>query len=107
MKAQVVSLPVRQNAPSAQQLLTRIRQMAEPGTDRIGFDQPHFKQRLAERHINMRQVLETLRKGSPVGEPSLDEWGDWRLKLKRLVAGRRVQIVVAVKADYCECVTAI
>lgn len=75
------------------------------GKDLVGFEEPHFRENLAERHVNMRQVLETLKKGNPVGEPTLDQWGDWRLKLKRVVAGRRVQVVVAVKADHCVCVT--
>jgi hypothetical protein len=103
MKDKVVAFPGRREAPSAAQLVTRIRKMA--GSDRVGFDEPHFRDNLTVRHVNMRQVLETLRKGSPVGEPTLDDWGDWRLKLKRVVAGRRVQVVVAVKADHCVCVT--
>jgi hypothetical protein len=103
MKQKVVALPVARNVPSAQQLVARVRQMA--AADKVGFDEPHFRENLATRHVNMRQVLETLKKGSPVGEPTLDQWGDWRLKLKRVVAGRRVQVVVAVKADHCVCVT--
>jgi len=71
------------------------------------FDHPHFRLRLAERGLNMRQVLETVRKGSAVGVPTLDQWGDWRIKLRRKVAGRRVQVVIAVKADHFVLVTAI
>ena len=55
----------------------------------------------------MRQVLETIRKGCPVGTPKLDVWGDWRIKLRRKAAGRKVQIVVAVKADHFVVVTVI
>jgi hypothetical protein len=71
------------------------------------FDEPHFQQQLVERGLNMRQVLETVRKGCPVGTPTLDQWGDWRIKLRRKVAGRRVQVVVALKADHFVAVTAI
>jgi len=52
-------------------------------------------------------VLETIRKGSAVGTPHLDEWGDWRIKLRRRVAGRRVQVIVAVKTDHFVVVTVI
>lgn len=55
----------------------------------------------------MRQVLETIRKGCPVGSPQLDQWGDWRIKLRRKAAGRTVQVVVAVKTDHFVIVTAI
>jgi hypothetical protein len=55
----------------------------------------------------MRQVLETVRKGCAAGAPTLDQWGDWRIKLRRTVAGRKVQVVVAVKADHFVLVTAI
>ena len=60
-----------------------------------------------DEEANMRQFIETVRKGSAVGNPKLDQWGDWRIKLRRQVAGRRVQVVVAVKADHFVIVTAI
>ncbi|MGH6735014.1 MAG: DUF4258 domain-containing protein [Methyloceanibacter sp.] len=69
------------------------------------FDHPHFQQRLGARRLTMRHVLETVRKGCPVGNPAIDQWGDWRIKLRRKVAGRRVQVVVAVKADHFVAVT--
>lgn len=69
------------------------------------FDHPHFQERLAERNLNMRHVLETVGKGLPTGNPKLDDWGDWRVKLRRKVAGRRVQVVVAVKSDHFVAVT--
>ena len=55
----------------------------------------------------MRQALEVLRKGRPVSGPALDEYGDWRIKLTRKVAGRRVQVVVAVKEKHLVVVTVI
>jgi len=55
----------------------------------------------------MRQVLDTLRHGRVVSGPTKDEWGDWRVKLRRKVAGRRVQIVVVVKERHLDVVTAI
>lgn len=71
------------------------------------FDKPHFREQLFGRDLNMRQVLETVRKGCPVGVPTLDQWGDWRIKLRRKVAGRRVQVVVVVKEDHFVAVTVI
>lgn len=101
-------LPVAHPTPTTDQLVARIRQLADSG--RLGttrFDEPHFQRQLIERDLNMRQVLETVRKGCPVGVPKLDQWGDWRIKLRRKVAGRRVQVVVALKADHFVAVTVI
>jgi hypothetical protein len=89
-------------------MVSRIRELADSG--RLGamrFDEPHFRQQLVERELNMRQVLETVRKGCPVGVPTLDQWEDWRIKLRRRVAGRRVQVVVALKEDHFVAVTVI
>ncbi len=55
----------------------------------------------------MRQILEVLRHGRAVSDPAADRYGEWRIKLKRRVAGRRVQVVVAVKEDHIVVVTAI
>ena len=55
----------------------------------------------------MRQVLEVLRKGNGLDGPTPDEHGDYRIKLKRKVAGRRVQVVVAVKETHFVAVTVI
>ena len=54
----------------------------------------------------MRDGLETIRGGTAVSEPVLDKFGDWRLKLRRLVAGRRVHVVVAIgKGDTVAVIT--
>ena len=73
----------------------------------LHFSHPHFQARLVERQITMRQVLEVLRKGCVIDGPIIDKWGDPRVKLQRCVAGRRVQVVVAVKEGYLDVVTAI
>ena len=106
MSALVVTLPGLPATPTADQLVTRIRAISKE-SDRLRFKHPHFQARLRLRRINMRQVLETIRKGYPIGTPTLDEWGDWRIKLKRKAAGRTVQVVVAVKADHIVAVTVI
>jgi hypothetical protein len=92
--------------PTATSLGVHARNLAVNSAN-IMFDHPHFQQRMVERGLNMRQVMEVLRKGCVVSGPTQDLYGDWRIKLKRLVAGRRVQVVVAVKEDHLVVVTAI
>ena len=111
MSAKVVS--IRQAAvpsfPTVGEMVGKARALAaeENRTQSVFFDHPHFHLRLGQRGLNMRHVLETLREGEPTGKPTLDPYGDWRIKLKRIVAGRTVQIVVAVKTDQIVVVTAI
>jgi Domain of unknown function (DUF4258) len=106
MKALVVKLPSAPVTPTADQLVARIRAMCLTHGG-MRFDHPHVQRRLTERTLNMRQVLETVRKGSPTGSPELDQWGDWRIKLRRTAAGRKVQVIVAVKTDHFVVVTVI
>jgi hypothetical protein len=106
MSAEVVPLRVQTAAPTAEQLLGRIRAMASDSRH-VRFDHPHFRDQLRKRGVNMRQVLETVRKGIPVGKPRLDQCGDWRVKLRRKAAGRTVQVVAAVKVDHFVAVTVI
>ncbi|MCY4463519.1 MAG: DUF4258 domain-containing protein [Albidovulum sp.] len=73
----------------------------------IDFEQPHFRDRLRERDITMRQVLLTLRKGEIIGVPKKDVHGDVRIKMKRFVAGRTIQVVVALNVRKCRVVTVI
>ena len=93
-------------APSRDELVRKVRALVAD-TANLRFDHPHFRKRMAERHITMRQVLTVLRHGNAVSGPTLDEHEDWRIKLKMRVAGRRVQVVVAVKEDHLVVVTTI
>ena len=47
--------------------------------NKIDFEQPHFRDRLRERDITMRQVLSTLRKGEITDGPKKDIHGDIRI----------------------------
>jgi hypothetical protein len=85
-----------EQAPSAERLVERIRSLAMESAN-LRYSPKHFKERLDSRQISMRQVLETVRRGEPVGAPRKDEFGDWRVKLKWHSAGRKVQVVVAVQ----------
>lgn len=74
---------------------------------KISFDQPHYKERLVERDITMRQVISTIEKGEIIDGPKKDQYGDWRIKLKRFVAGRKVQVVLALNNGKSTVVTVI
>jgi hypothetical protein len=89
----------------AEDVERHVHQLAIAG--KLEFAHPHFQTRLQERGVSIRQVLETLRHGSLVDGPKKDNWGDWRVKMQRRVAGRRVQVVVAVKPDILDLVTVI
>jgi Domain of unknown function (DUF4258) len=92
--------------PSAGFLDRKIKELVSDSKN-IVFDHPHFQARLKGRDLSMRHVLETIRNGAVISGPTKDEWGDWRLKLCRRVAGRRVQVVVAFKGDHVVIVTVI
>jgi len=59
---------------------------------------PRMKQLL--RSITFVQVIATIKHGEPLGKPVMNKHGDWEITLKRVAAGRRTQITVALKADY-------
>ena len=95
----------RAEAPSVEQLVSRVQSLALADTLNVRMNAPHFQQRMMERDVNMRLVLEVLRSGRAVGRPEQDEFGDWRIRMRRKVAGQRVTVVVAVCADHVECIT--
>lgn len=55
----------------------------------------------------MREILETLRKGEGVVTPTLDEYGDYRIKMRRIVSGKKIQVVVAVREKDFSVITVI
>ena len=103
MSAKIIRL---KSCPTTKFLEQRVKELAADSRN-IQFLSFHVMERMDERNLNMRQMLECIRNGTPVEEPIKDEYGDWRLKLRRLVAGRRVQVVVAIKEDHLAVVTAI
>jgi len=57
----------------------------------------HAKQRMRQRRIGLRQVLECLRKGR-IHEPAhLTVHGDWKATLEHHVAGDVVKVAVAIE----------
>ena len=105
--SKVIAFPVPEMPPpTRQELLARVRALVLL-PDRMHMDEPHFRLRLWQRKVSMRQVLEVIKSGEVTDGPRLDEYGDWRIKIVRKVAGRRVQVVVAVSETYFTPVTVI
>ncbi len=44
----------------------------------------------------MRQTLDTLRNGTIIKGPTLDEYGEWRVTLRKRSAGRVTRVAVAI-----------
>ena len=74
----------------------RIRTLMAEG--KFDFD-PHLLDEMNLRDISMRQVLVTVEEGTINQGPTLDEYNEWRCRLKKRVAGRLVRVVVAIQAD--------
>lgn len=76
-------------------------------SEKVWIDCPHVKQRMQERKISVRQILDVLRNGKGIDGPTVDKYGDFRIKLRRHTAGKMVQMVIAFKEDHIEVVTVI
>ena len=92
--------------PALTELVSRVHRLAA-NSENMELPSPHLRLRMAQRGVVMRQILETLLHGEGISGPTLDVYGDWRIKLRRMVAGRRVQVVVAVKQRSFSVVTVI
>ena len=57
----------------------------------------HAKQRMRERRINMRQVMECLRKGLIYEPAYVTIDGDWKATLEHQYAGDVVRVAVAIE----------
>ena len=58
-----------------------------------------FELKMLVRGFDMRQVLGTIKEGVVNQGPRLDEYSEWRCRVKCRVAGRLVRVVVAISAD--------
>jgi hypothetical protein len=83
--------------PKLHELVERVRNLVRENFDCVGFDHPHLRENMVRRGKGMRDILETLRLGEGVKGPDLDKYGDLRIKLRRNVCGKRIQIVVAIR----------
>lgn len=91
--------------PSLKELASRVNSLASLDSRNVHMLVPHFRERMEERGITARLVLEVLRAGYGSGKPTLDPSGDWRITMRRKVAGRRVHVVVAVCDSHVDCIT--
>jgi hypothetical protein len=92
--------------PTLKELVERVRHLMQD-SENIGFMNPHVKQRMKQRGKTMREILEVLKKGEGVKGPDLDEFGDYRIKIRRCVCGKRTQVVVAVRENDFSVITVI
>lgn len=91
---------------SLKELVERAHRLSKESKN-VFFDAPHARQRMRERNVTIRQIFDVLRFGKGIDGPTLDRFGDWRIKLSRYSAGRKVQVVVAVKKKRLEVITVI
>ncbi len=100
-------MPTPKVAPDTLEALVEKAHQLAKRSENVYLDNPHTQLRMKERKVSIRQIFDVLRHGKGVDGPTLDKYGDWRIKLKRFTAGRSVQVVVVVKKDYLEIVTVI
>lgn len=86
-------LPFGFPRPFAQE---RIRTLAAKGEMVI---EPKFRQAMHGRGITMPLVLRVLAEGSINQGPQKDDYGDWRCRVRKRVAGRLVRVVVAIHEE--------
>lgn len=104
---ELVPLPIQNPSPrTLEELVEKAHKLAEKA-ENVYFDNPHVQLRMHERKVSIRQIIDVLKHGKGIDGPSLDKYGDWRIKLKRFSAGRSVQVVVAVKDNHLEVITVI
>lgn len=107
MNDKVVKFPDSETCQySLEELVNRVHKLAE-NSDNVWIDCSHAKDRKKSRNVTTRQIFDVLRSGKGVSGPTLDKYGDWRIKLKRYSAGRTVQVVIVVKNDHVEIITVI
>jgi hypothetical protein len=85
-----VIIPFGLPRPVAQEL---INGLAVKGQFSI---EPHAKDGMLRRSITMRQTIMTMQEGTINQGPEMDEYGDWRCRVRKRTAGRLVRVVVAI-----------
>jgi len=105
--SELVPFPHPKTSPeSLDSLVHKTHELAQK-SENVYWDNPHVQLRMRERNVTVRQMFDVLRNGRGIDGPTLDKYGDWRVKLKRFAAGRMVQVVVVVKENHLEVVTVI
>ena len=105
--SELIAFPSLELPPkSLEELAKEVHELAKD-SENVWIDCPHVKERMQERNVTTRQIFDVLRNGKGISGPTLDKYGDWRIKLKRYSAGRTVQVVVVLKKDHVEVITVI
>ena len=86
---------VRQLPLSDASFLKRLRAIAKD-SHRV-YLTPHAKRRMVQRRINLRQVLECLRKGRICEPAHLTIQGDWKATLEHQYACDSIKVAVAIE----------
>ena len=86
VKSKVIPFPAEMR-----KVVERVHATAEH-TDKIQWTN-HAHERMEERDITSRQVLETLRRGKQMGLPQ-QEGDEWKITQEKHHAGRRIHVVV-------------
>ena len=109
MQRVILPFPKVERVPTRDELVEKVRRLLATNSETMRMDNPHVQERLQTRRISMRQVLDALENATTFTGPKLDKYGDWRIKLIKKSAGRRVQVVVAVplQGEYFTLVTVI
>lgn len=102
----VVQLKIAPEKPTLDELVERVHRLSR-NSDNVDFQHPHVQERMIQRGKGMREILEVLNKGEGVKGPDPDKYGDYRIKMRRHVCGKRTQVVVAVRQTELTVVTVI
>ena len=87
--------PVDLDPPTAE---ATIRRLAAAGKFAM-FDEAGFTLKMLAGGFDMTLVMEALTAGGINQGPTLDEFSEWRCRMKKRVAGKLVRVVVAIWAD--------
>lgn len=104
---ELIAFPEPRVPPGTLEELVKKAQELAKRSENVYWDSPHVQLRIRERKVTSRQIFDVLREGKGIDGPTLDKYGDWRIKMKRFSAGRVVQVVIVVKEDHLEIVTVI
>jgi len=94
MTAEIIPFPRNLSKEAAQNII----RAAVVDSDKIGWSD-HAYARMEDRNVTMRQVLDTLRNGKIFSGPTLDEYDEWKVTLRKRSAGRLTRVAVAIKED--------
>lgn len=92
----VVQFKIAPEKPTLEELVERVHRLPQ-NSDNVDFQHPHVQERMIKRGKGMRDILEVLHKGEGVQGPDLDKYGDYRIKMRRYVCGKRTQVVIAIR----------